>query len=106
MGLARWNALTSAQRQILEEGTAVWEAALDREISAAWQTGYDFAVQSRVAITPIGPEEQERFDRIYQQEAERNARALAPLKIGAVKTLAIARASIAGRDRIACRSVS
>jgi len=106
MGLARWNSLTPSQRAILDEGTAVWEAALDKEISAAWHTGYALAVKSGIGIMPVTPADQARFDFIYQREAERNARALAPLGIDAVKTLNIARASIAGRDRIACGSVT
>jgi TRAP-type C4-dicarboxylate transport system substrate-binding protein len=106
MGMARWNSLTPAQRDILNEGTGVWEAALNREISAAWHTGYAVAVKSGIQIMPVTPADQADFDRIYQREAERNARALAPLGIDAVKTLNIARASIAGRDRIACRSAA
>jgi TRAP-type transport system periplasmic protein len=48
--------------------------------------------------------EQVRFDRLYLEGAERNARGLSRLGIDGMRAFAAARASIAGPDQIRCRT--
>ena len=104
MGLERWQSLTEDERQVLTESTAVWEAALASEINAAAMTGLAEAQRQNVAIAAASPEEQVRFDRLYLQDAERNARSLADVGVNGIGAYRTARASVIGRDRISCRS--
>lgn len=94
MGLKRWNTLSETQRAILEQGIPVWEAALAQEVRAAWQKGYDDAVKSRIAMTAVSPEDQERFDALYLRDAERNARGLSRFGIDGMRAFRAARAAI------------
>jgi TRAP-type transport system periplasmic protein len=55
-----------------------------------------------LTIAAMPPAEQARFDRLYLSEAEANARALARFGIDGAKAFRTARASISGRDQIAC----
>jgi TRAP-type C4-dicarboxylate transport system substrate-binding protein len=102
MGLRRWNSLTPAQRQVLEEAGPVWEAALAREVRAAVSRGFAEARRRGVSITPMPPAEQQRFDTLYVRDAERNARALSRFGIDGLAAFRIARRSVIARDRIRC----
>ena len=104
MNLARWNRLSEAHRRVLDEGVAVWEAALAGEIESALGKGFAEARGAGVSIVPMPVEEQHRFDALYLREAEANARLLDRFGIDGLAVFRTARAAIAGRDRIACRS--
>ena len=103
MNLRRWNSLTGPQRQVLEEGIAVWEAALASEVRAAEKRGMDEARAKGIVISAIDPDEQRRFDALYLREAQSNARGLTRFGVDGIAAFRAARASIAARDRIACR---
>jgi TRAP-type C4-dicarboxylate transport system substrate-binding protein len=102
MGMKRWRALTEEQRQILLDAVPVWEAALAKEVRGALKKGFEEAAKSKVEMIAISPEEQARFDALYLQDAARNARALLPLGIDGPSAFVKARASVKGRDQIAC----
>jgi TRAP-type transport system periplasmic protein len=102
MRLQRWQQLDAAQQQVLEDGVAVWEEALARLTDAALLEGRDLAVAEGVAFTQITPDEQDRFDALYLQEAERNAAALARYGIDGRAVFAVARASVGPSGDISC----
>lgn len=105
MNLARWNALSEGQRQLLEASVSVWEAALADEVNAALGKGMTEARKEGVTIAAMPLEEQRRFDALYLREAENNAHALDRFGIDGLAVFRTARASIAGRDRVVCRSM-
>ncbi|MCC7461244.1 MAG: TRAP transporter substrate-binding protein DctP [Gammaproteobacteria bacterium] len=106
MNLRRWQALSPQQRQILEEGIAVWEAALARQTRRALEEGFEVARTSEVAVIPIDPAEQRKFDLLYLHDAERSAHSLERYDIDGLSVFATARASIAADGSIACKGGS
>lgn len=102
IGMARWNALTDAERTLLESSTAVWEAAIDREVMSALDRGMDEARARKVSIIAMAPAEQARFDAVYLRDAETNARALSQLGIDGLGVFRTARAAVIGRNQLAC----
>lgn len=103
MGLERWNRLSAADRQVLSESEAVWEAALSDEIVKAADRGLDEAKKRGIAITGMGAADQARFDALYLRDAQGNARALSAFGIDGMRAFRAARASVRGRDTIQCR---
>ena len=104
MSLTRWNALTAEQHKVLEEATPVWEAALAEENRAAAERGLAEARERNVRFTSVSAADQERFDRLYLEDAQLNARALDRFGIDGLATFGVARASVPARDTIVCRS--
>lgn len=104
MSERRWNGLSPETRQVLEEGVGVWEAALARENAKAAADGLAEARARHVAILPIPPADQARFDRFYIADAARNADALARYGIDGAATFRVARTSIRPDGQISCRS--
>ena len=102
MRQATWDALSPADRQVLTESGAVWEAALAREIEAAWQKGYAEAVAHHIAILPMPAADQAKFDALYLHDAEVNARGLGRLGIDGLGAFRAARGAVKARDQISC----
>ncbi len=102
MSMARWQHLSPQQQAVLDAATPVWEAALAREVRGALAKGMDEAKAKGVAIVPMPPPEQARFDALYLSEAEANARALSRLGVDGSKAFRTARASIIARDQVTC----
>lgn len=102
MSLARWQSLSAAQRQVLEEGIAVWEQALARQTRQALADGFAAARAGAVTVEPIAASEQQAFDALYLRDAERNSRALARYGIDGATVFATARASIRADGSIVC----
>ncbi|MEP7313024.1 MAG: TRAP transporter substrate-binding protein DctP [Pseudomonadota bacterium] len=102
----RWRRLSPEQQQVLEDGIAVWEAALARQTRKAVEDGLSTAATSGVAVLPMPPQEQAAFDALYLREAERNARGLARYGIDGEAVFRTARASIAADGSISCRGSS
>lgn len=92
MGETRWNQLTPAQRALLERGTAVWEHALATEIGAADLAGAKAGRDRGVVFSDMPPADQQRFNNIYERDAERRAQGLARLGIDAMPSFRRARA--------------
>ncbi|WP_246167283.1 TRAP transporter substrate-binding protein DctP [Sphingomonas piscis] len=103
MGARVWNRLSPEDRRVLEVSTAVWEAALAKEVEAGATRGLDAARKKGVAIVPMAEAEQQRFNRLYLADAERNAAGLSAFGIDGTRAFRTVRASIAGRDDIRCR---
>jgi len=104
MNLERWKQLSAAQKAVLEAGVAVWEAALAEENRAAAERGLAEARKSGVAIAEITPADQQRFDRLYLQDAQFNARELGRFGIDGLASFHLARRSVSARDQIDCRT--
>ncbi len=102
MGLKRWDRLTPDQQALLTRGIAVWEQAMITELKRAWQQGYDEAVAQDVEITGMSAADQDRFDALYLQDAERNARALDRFGIDGEAVFRTARSSLRDDGVIAC----
>ncbi len=104
MGAERWARLAGEHRALLAQSTAVWEAAMAREIRAAATAGIEEAIAKRVSFHPIAPSDQQAFDALYLRDAAANAAGLSRFGIDGNATFRIARASIGPGGRINCRS--
>lgn len=103
MSLQRWNALSPAHQAVLQEGVAVWEAALASQTRKALGAGFEEARKRQVTVLPIDPVEQGAFDQLYLRDAERNARALSRYGIDGLAVFKTARASVGADGSIACK---
>lgn len=72
-----WRRLPEDLRQLLIASKPVWEAALNRELLAAEQAGIAFGRRHGLQFHTLPPEEQARFDRLYNEYAQQQARHLA-----------------------------
>lgn len=105
MNMKRWEQLTAAQRRVLEDSGAVWEAALAHETRAAVGAGEAQGLRDGVTFTDVSDADQHRFSALYVDDATRNARALGAYGIDGPAILARARALIQGlgsRDLADC----
>jgi TRAP-type C4-dicarboxylate transport system substrate-binding protein len=102
MNLEKWNSLTDAQREVLEQGIPVWEAAIAEENRAASERGMAEARRRGIQFTSVSAADQEEFDRLYLDDARRNAQALERFGIDGLDTFRLARNSVAARDQIRC----
>ena len=103
MGTRRWNSLSAEHRAVLEAGIPVWEAALADENRKALDEGWQLAEKTGVTASELPAEDQQRFDALYLQEAERNAESLDRYGIDGMKVFRISRASVAADGSITCR---
>jgi TRAP-type C4-dicarboxylate transport system substrate-binding protein len=77
MSERRWQRLLPGDRAVLESSIPVWEAALSKETMAAVQSGEAEGRSEGVRFIPIAPDEQRRFNELYEDDAARNAGSLA-----------------------------
>ncbi|MXO58435.1 ABC transporter substrate-binding protein [Altererythrobacter salegens] len=94
IGDKAWQRLTSDQQALLERSTGVWESALADEIEKGAVAGARAARAAGIVVHDISPAEQSRFDALYLEDAEKNARKLAKLDIDGLDAFRKARASI------------
>jgi len=106
IGGERWEQLSNEHRAVLEESSAVWEAALADENRRALDAGLSYALEQGIIVNEISAEDQSRFDALYSREAERSAAQLARYGIDGRSVLASARASIDDTGSIRCRQGS
>lgn len=104
MSQKRWNSLSPRERAVLEEGIAIWEAALARQVRAAVDKGKAEASAYKIRFHRAKAEDQQRFDAIYLRDSETNARGLSGFGIDGEAAFRSARAAVQGRDHIACGS--
>jgi TRAP-type transport system periplasmic protein len=103
MGMKRWKSLTDAQRAVLDAGVPVWEKALAEENRKALDEGWKLAEKTGVVASELPGTDQQRFDALYLQEAERNAQSLDRYGIDGLKVYRISRASVAADGSVTCR---
>jgi TRAP-type transport system periplasmic protein len=91
MSTERWQSLSDDERAVLTAATPVWEQALAAQTLAAVQSGEAAGHQQGVEFVAATPEQQTRFDALYQQDAARNAARLSRYDISGTETLTLAR---------------
>lgn len=87
MSDAAYRRLPPDLRELMLGSKAVWEAALNRELLKAEQAGIDYAGGHGVDLITVSPEEQERFDALYNKFALRQAKDLAAFGLNGVPVL-------------------
>ena len=102
IGDKAWQRLTPAQQALLVNSSGVWEAAPADEIEKGASAGRAAMAKAHIVVSPISPQEQARFDALYLQDAQVNARGLAEFGIDGLTVFRKARASVKGRDKIEC----
>ncbi len=105
IGERRWLTLSAADRALLTASGGVWEAAMARQIETAVRSGRQFGEQQGVRFSPAAPDQQARFDALYNREAERSAAQLSSDGINGVAVFDYARevaASIRASGRVDC----
>jgi TRAP-type C4-dicarboxylate transport system substrate-binding protein len=91
ISVRRWETLLPEDQAVLEASIPVWEAALSKETMAAVQSGEAEGRNEGVQFIPIAPEEQRRFDELYEDDAARNAGSLARFGIDGTAVFLYAR---------------
>ncbi|MEJ2244825.1 MAG: TRAP transporter substrate-binding protein DctP [Acidobacteriota bacterium] len=99
MGLRRWQSLPEAYRAVLEAGIPIWEAAMAEETGAAEKAGEAEGHRLDIEFIDIAPEDQKRFDTLYEEEGERNARDLNRFGIDGESVYHYARRIVRGIER-------
>lgn len=79
-----WRRLTPDLQALLTRSRRVWEAALNTELLKAEQAGIDFGKEQNMRFDPFPQEQQQRFDRLYNEDAASQAKALGKLGIDAM----------------------
>jgi TRAP-type transport system periplasmic protein len=72
-----WRRLPMDLQRVLAESQDVWEAALNEEVTRGLEAGEQHGREMGVTFVPFDPEEQRRFDEIYDELALANAAGLA-----------------------------
>ena len=106
IGERRWQTLREADRQVLEDSTAIWEAALAHELAAANIAGAKFGRESGVVFSDIAANEQRRFEEIYARDGQARAHTLDRFGINGVGVFEHAREvtkGIAERGVVECK---
>jgi len=99
MGMRCWQSLSDEERAVLEAAIPVWEAAMAKETREAETAGEAEGHRLGVAFIDIAPEEQQRFDVLYEAEGERNARDLSRFGIDGISVFRHARLVARGIER-------
>jgi len=84
---AAYRRLPPDLRQLMLDSKQVWEAALNRELLKAEQAGLDYAGGHGVELIAVSPQEQKRFDVLYNRFALRQAQALSAFGLDGVPVL-------------------
>lgn len=91
MSERRWRMLTDAQRDLLERSTTVWEHALAAELLVANEAGMAAGREHNVEFHDMPPDQQARFDALYERDGEVRARDLARFGIDGMPAYRLAR---------------
>lgn len=91
MSERRWRSLTDEQRTLLERSTEVWEKALAAELLIANDVGLATGHEHHVEFHDMPPDQQAKFDALYERDGEVRARALARFGIDGMPTYQLAR---------------
>ncbi len=73
MSLKVWQALPPEAKDALERSMAVWEQAMEKEITAAEQKGADFGKREGIDFVDFGATDQAKLDEIYNAQAQKEA---------------------------------
>jgi TRAP-type C4-dicarboxylate transport system substrate-binding protein len=103
MGMRKWNSLSPEIQDILERGILAWEAALAARTREALETGLAYGLAEGVELSSISAAEQQKFDAIYLQDAERSALALNARGWNALEMFQAAQANINSDGLVDCQ---
>ncbi|MCP5143638.1 MAG: TRAP transporter substrate-binding protein DctP [Gammaproteobacteria bacterium] len=106
MSEQRWSLLSPEHRAVLEEGIAVWEAALARQTEIALVAGEQAAEAAKIEFTALPAADQTRFDDLYLELARGNASSLSRYGIDGLAVFSVARASVQPDGTVSCRGGS
>jgi TRAP-type C4-dicarboxylate transport system substrate-binding protein len=95
MSDAAYRRLPPDLQRLMLASKPVWETALNRELLKAEQAGIDYAAGHGTELISIPPEEQKRFDALYNRFALRQARQLSAFGLAGVPVLSEAQRLIA-----------
>jgi len=84
MSEKRWQSLSAQDQAVLTASIPIWETALSTEIQAAVRSGMAEGHAQGVHFVPIAPEEQQRFDALYEKDAAVSARSLSRFDIDGI----------------------
>jgi TRAP-type transport system periplasmic protein len=87
MSDAAFQRLPTDLQQLMLDSKPMWEAALNRELLKAEQAGIDYAGGQGVDFIAISPQEQQRFDALYNKFALAQAQALSTFGLDGVPVL-------------------
>jgi TRAP-type C4-dicarboxylate transport system substrate-binding protein len=91
IGTARWRGLSPEHQSLLKEGTAVWETALQEELTKANRAGEQAGHEHKMEFVAMPEADTVRFLDIYNQFAERGAQGLARFDIDGMTSFREAR---------------
>ena len=94
IGLARWKSLTDEERTILEEGVAIWEGELDRQLRQAEVAGEAAGREGGMIFTAPSAVDSARFLAVYNEVAEHNARLASRYEIDGLGVFRYARSVV------------
>ncbi len=95
IGLRRWNSLTDEERGILQEGVAVWERELDRQLREAEIAGEAAGHKNGMTFTTPSEADTQKFLAVYNEVAETNARLASRYEIDGLSLFKYARSVVA-----------
>lgn len=102
MSMQRWDQLSPEHQRVLEEGIAVWEAALAEKNELALEDGRLLALEEGVNFTTLSAADQVRFDALYLTIAERNALSLQRYGIDGTTVFEKSRQSVRADGTVSC----
>lgn len=102
MSQARFDALSPAHQQVLEEGRSIWESALIDKNSVALDDGLALARAEGVTFSTLPAEDQRTFDALYLSIAEENAASLSRYGIDGASVFAASRRSVQPDGSVSC----
>jgi len=95
IGLRRWNSLTDEERGILQEGVAVWERELDRQLREAEIAGEAAGHKNGMTFTTPSEADTQKFLAVYNEVAETNARLASRYEIDGLSLFKYSRSVVA-----------
>lgn len=103
-----WRRLPKDLQQLLLRSKVVWEAALNKEILTAESAGMKNGKQNHIRFFDISPEEQQRFDELYNKDARLQAQRLSAVGIEGEPVFDTAQELIhqAGTNPVRCPSTN
>jgi len=95
VGLRHWQSLSDTERALLQEGVAVWEGELDRQLREAEIAGERAGRAAGMTFVAPSTGDVARFLEVYNDVAENNARLASRFDIDGLRLFHYARAVVA-----------
>jgi len=102
MSLVTWNRLPADLQSLLRNAAGTWESALRDELLKAEAGGIAYGRENGIVFHEFPPDQQRRFDTLFNEVALDEARQLKSLGIDAVPVFETAQALIAAGSPIRC----